>query len=197
MLSKLALTDGLVKEGESVVQALANLQASDIDADAVQKVYLLPSAMEYQQLPADQAQKTLGLILGTEETRAEIELNITITSKDANYLGLVDAIAKDGGLVEAAAANILVDLLGNILSPDKLADVPLTDQGLKNLVNAATEPISDAFADYAVKQYADYGLGKFTVDSVDVEATATVFDTLDYKDVPAIEANPLALQLYG
>ena len=91
MLSKLALTDGLVKEGESVVQALANLQASDIDADAVQKVYLLPSAMEYQQLPADQAQKTLGLILGTEETRAEIELNITITSKDANYLGLVDA----------------------------------------------------------------------------------------------------------
>ena len=112
-----------------------------------------------------------------------------------NILSPDKLIAKDGGLVEAAAANILVDLLGNILSPDKLADVPLT--GLKNLVNAATEPISDAFADYAVKQYADYGLGKFTVDSVDVEATATVFDTLDYKDVPAIEANPLALQLYG
>ena len=92
-------------------------------------------------------------------------------------------------LVEAATANTLA----NILDPNTLGDSPLTEQGLQNLVASVSDDLSDAFLDAAQIITADFGIAEFT----DFSVEATLFDTLDYSDVPPIEVNPMVLQLYS
>ena len=184
-----------MKTGKSMVLALSKQEVKEITADAVKNVYLLPSKEEYQQLSAEKAQRTLAVIFEDPELVAQIRVNTTLTVENAPYLGMVEKIANDGGLVDAAAANKLVSLLGDILDPDKLADSPLTDLGLKNLVAAATGDISDAFLGYAQKKYANFGMGDFT--DFDVSVGATFFDKVDQSEVPPIQVNQQALQLYG
>jgi len=177
-----ALQNNLVNDGASVVDLLSNIPADNINQDVLQQSWQLPSAVDYAQMPAPQAQSTL----------AEITVNFTIELQlepNGDYLGLVNAIASQGDLVDAAAANAL----GNILNPDTLADAPLTEQGLQNLVASVSEDLSDAFLDAAQIITADFGIAEFT----DFSAEATLFDTLDYSDVPPIEVNQQALLLYS
>ena len=107
---------------------------------------------------------------------------------NGDYLGLVNEIANQGDLVEAATANAL----GNILDPNTLADAALTEQGLQNLVASVSDDLSDAFWDAAQIITADFGVVEFS----DFSAEVTFFDTLDYSDVPAIDLNQQALDLY-
>lgn len=166
----------------AVAKLLSDLSPDAINKDVLQQSWQLPSAAEYALMPVAQAQSTL----------AQLSVNFTIelqSDTKGDWQGLLDAIAKNGELVELAAANAL----SKILDPAALANIKMSPEGLSNFIASVSDDLSDAFLDAAQIITADFGIAEFDTFS----AQATFFDTVDLTDIPTIDVDALALALFG
>ena len=113
--SKYALLNykDLPLNSSEVMDLMLNIPAQDMDADILKDVWNILPSNEYTRMSAVQAQSTLAVL--TFDTTISLQ-----SEEKQDYLGLLDAIANKGDLVEEATANAL----GKILDPAKLAQAP-------------------------------------------------------------------------